>query len=337
MSPSRQLAGRNGVWINPSFEGFFTPNHQSLIIPDDKGKKVRSQRPHKPPKSTSLRPAEHHTPGEPYHHPKGAKSPFDTGRLRRSASPPTITEKPPQPAALYLERASAEPQLLATPQRLLLVLDLNGTLVYRNRGSQSIKPRYELRPFLNYCFEHHDVMIWSSARPGNVNGVCYRIFTEEQLDKLVAIWARDTLELSPQDYNEKVQVYKRLDRIWDNQDIQCKHPQYDTGGGWDQSNTLLIDDSALKATTQPWNHIKIPEFLAEQGHEAREKQLQIFGLVAGFLHDLRRYDDVSRCIHKRAFSVPEESGIALPQAVHELEEQTEGWAKSQTHVMLFEK
>ena len=179
-------------------------------------------------------------------------------------------------------------------------------------------------------------MVWSSATPENVQGVCNRIFTPEQLDKLVAIWARDTLELSPSDYNEKVQVYKRLDRIWDNQDIQCKHSQYDTGGGWDQSNTLLIDDSALKAAGQPWNHVKIPEFLAEKGYQAREKQLQIFGLVAGFLHDLRRYNDVSRCLHKRAFGVPQENGIALPLAVHELDEQMEGWANSKPHAMIFE-
>ena len=322
--------------LNPSFEGFFTPNHQSLVVPDDRGKKSRPRRQSKASKPAASGTTEFRTLEEALHQQKGAQSPLNADRLRRSETPPKIVTKPPQPTSLYLERASPEPQRLATPQRLLLVLDLNGTLLFRNRSTQGIKPRSELQPFLAYCFKHHDVMIWSSARPPNVRSVCKRIFTPEQLDKLVAIWARDTLELSPSDYKDKVQVYKRLDRVWDDQDIQCKHPLYDTGGGWDQSNTLLIDDSALKASAQPWNHIKIPEYLAEKGREVQEMQMQVFGLVAGFLHCLRRYDDVSRCLQKKAFSMPEESGIALPQAVHELDERFEGWAKSKTHVMIFE-
>ena len=78
---------------------------------------------------------------------------------------------------------------------------------------------------------------------------------------VLAIWARNTLGLNTQEYEGKVQVYKRLDTIWRNEYIQSKHPDAGYGAFWDQTNTLLIDDSVAKAASEPYNHVEIPEFV----------------------------------------------------------------------------
>lgn len=44
-----------------------------------------------------------------------------------------------------------------------------------------------------------DVMVWSSAQPHSVADMVHRCFAEDK-EKLVAIWARDTLGLSKEDY-----------------------------------------------------------------------------------------------------------------------------------------
>jgi len=114
--------------------------------------------------------------------------------------------------------------------RKLLVLDLNGTLLYRsphrsrrNSGSgvkeegiytqfnpsqpRSIRtahPRPYLVPFCNYLFHPStkqwlDTMVWSSAQPHNVDDMvekCFGVMKRE----LVAIWARDRLGLAAGDY-----------------------------------------------------------------------------------------------------------------------------------------
>jgi len=51
------------------------------------------------------------------------------------------------------------------------------------------------------------------------------------------VWARDKLNLSPRDYDSKVDTIKDLQQVWQNVGEQQ----------WDQSNTLLIDDSLEKA------------------------------------------------------------------------------------------
>ena len=334
--------GRNGT--QRSGESFFSYQEPSSALLAPSWKPDHSFRSINPPEPVPPWPVVRNVLSEtsyPLKHskpfPGAERVPPYLERVEKPRSPPpTIVQKPPQPTLQYIEHAIAEPHRSAIPQRLLVVLDLNGTLVCRNRNSGTAKPRFKLKPFLNYCFNYHEVMIWSSARPSSVNRMCHQIFSKAQLGKLVAVWARDTLELSVADYKEKVQVYKRLDRIWDNQEIQSKHPQYDTGGGWDQSNTLLIDDSSLKASAQPWNHLNIPEYLAGKGSDIREQQTQVLGKVAGFMHDLRKYDDVSRCVHKRAFDNSQSYGNFLRLKAHEERESMGVWANSLTRGVIFE-
>lgn len=160
--------------------------------------------------------------------------------------------------------ASLTTTRLSSPQPLLIINDLNGTLIYRPPGGRkSFKQRPGLGDFLNYLYNTHTVMIWTSAKPENCNPICMKLLSKTQYEKTVAMWARDKLGLTAKQYAGRTNVFKKLGDVWADEDIQKKHPGYENGGRWSQKNTLLIDDSTLKAAAQPFNLINISELTKE--------------------------------------------------------------------------
>lgn len=129
--------------------------------------------------------------------------------------------------------------------------------------------------------------------------MCDQLFTPEQRRLLVAEWGRNTLGLSRQQYEAKTQVYKQLKFVWNNPDVQRTHPGIGRGGKWDQGNTVLVDDSVVKAAADPFNLLQIPEF------EGRREQTQTdtLGMVVGYLEELRGWGDVSAFMRVRKFGV----------------------------------
>ena len=206
----------------------------------------------------------------------------------------------PIPTSAYLDNARAIPNPLPSPQRLLLVLDLNGTLLYRPRASQNYTPRPYLINFLQYAFANHSLLVWSSAQPCNVKGVCTRLFSRDQRRSLLGVWGRDTLGLTSTQYKERVQVYKRLDRIWGNTTLQRLHPDFEGGKRWGQNNSVLIDDSALKASAQPYNHVKVPRFA--QGADEKGGGRDVLKKVVGYLEEARKWSDVSGFVRHTPFA-----------------------------------
>ncbi|KAJ3734583.1 hypothetical protein DFJ43DRAFT_1037775 [Lentinula guzmanii] len=163
-----------------------------------------------------------------------------------------------------------------TANRKLLVLDLNGTLVFRPKkyvnttlahdGPSSAKvrvihPRSYMTPFREYLFHPQtkkwlDTMVWSSAQPHSVNDMIQHSFGDHQ-GELKAVWARDTLDLDPVAYNKKSVTIKDLTKLWK------AFPSHSA------KSTLLVDDSTQKARLQPWNHI----FVKEYGQAERRSDL----------------------------------------------------------------
>lgn len=203
----------------------------------------------------------------------------------------------PIPTAGYLNNAHEFPTQTHPPQRLLLVLDLNGTLLYRPNASSNYLPRPFLTPFLDYCLANHSVLIWSSAAPQNVSSICAKLFRPHDRRTLLGEWARDTLGLTPEQYASKVQVYKRLDQIWHHPRLSASHPLASKGQRWGQENTLLIDDSPMKASAQPYNLLRIPEFVKDT------TEIDVLGQVVGYIEEARRQKNVSAYICSRKFEV----------------------------------
>lgn len=257
----------------------------------------------------------------------GMRSP--NSQRQRSATPPV---RIPQPTNEYMQQASQEPQRRSEPQPLLIILDLNGTLIFRKRKTlpPSFVRRAGLDHFLEELTKKYAVMIWSSSRPATVEGVCKQLFPEDKKTKLVAKWGRDRFGLTAAQYNSKLQVYKQLSKVWADPVIQASHPnappsseiptqgmeasvapprgkfsnlKHDrqqknvmmslpVGQRWDQTNTILIDDSKLKALSEPYNILEIPEFTNDKTID----ESTLFADVLQRLGDLSHHDDVSKTL-----------------------------------------
>ena len=153
--------------------------------------------------------------------PTGASITATTPRPRPSQ------KRPSSPSPEYIN-ATLEPSThLSDPasKPKLLILDLNGTLVFRSphrrkdrsakqydpyadptikRALRPVHPRPFLSSLRRYMFHAEtrkwlDIMIWSSAQPHSVADMVEHCFGDEK-DQLAAVWARDTLGLSESDY-----------------------------------------------------------------------------------------------------------------------------------------
>ncbi|KAI9721449.1 MAG: hypothetical protein M1812_002211 [Candelaria pacifica] len=214
----------------------------------------------------------------------------------RMGAPPL---QKPKPTSQYISQANVSPRRIGFPQALLVVLDLNGTLLHRSKSTRAgtLRPNGDL--FLAYLLAHHTVMIWSSARPENVAHMCTYLFSQDQRALLKAEWGRERLGLSAQQYGAKVQVYKRLEWVWGDEAIAVSHPQYEEGARWDQSNTVLIDDTTLKAFAQPHNLLEISEFTGKPA----QMRLDVLRQVVGYLEELRWQGDVSSFMKQTPFNI----------------------------------
>lgn len=124
-------------------------------------------------------------------------------------------------------KLSSEPVVPSSqPTPKLLVLDLNGALVYRSKGTGPNRrsyPRPFLHNFLAYLMAAEpngapspwDVLVWSSAQPHNVRAMVETTFgpwcdgqwnkrpaLPEGEKRLLDVWARDKMNLSVGDYSE---------------------------------------------------------------------------------------------------------------------------------------
>lgn len=137
-------------------------------------------------------------------------------------------------------------------------------------------------------------MIYSSARPENVEAMVDALVSKKRAKDLAAIWGRDKLELTPEQYNEKLQVYKKLDKVWEDDRIQATCPGKQR---WNQTNTVLVDDSHLKALSQPHNLIQVTEFTKKKlNPQERKREQEVVASVRAKLEELKWTLDVSRHI-----------------------------------------
>lgn len=214
----------------------------------------------------------------------------DWNHRGRTCSPRFETARSPSPSTAYCNAAFRPPQRLHRPQPLLLIIDLNGTLLARGKSARNFYRRPGLPAFLSHIFDgaadgalpRYRILVWTSARPATLAAILPQLLVESQRDALLDAWARDTLGLSEAEYYLRVQVYKRLGRVWKDERVQAGYPSNvpDTDTAtraldndaivslptepklrcWGQHNTLLLDDSVLKAAAEPYNLVCVPEF-----------------------------------------------------------------------------
>ncbi|KAF5389700.1 hypothetical protein D9757_006053 [Collybiopsis confluens] len=170
----------------------------------------------------------------------------------------TSTKAVLDPTYISVTRAPSTYISLPASQRKLLVLDLNGTLLFRpkgksKQGQRTVHPRPYIPSLRQYLFHEKtktwlDTMVWSSAQGHNVGEMVKKVFTVEGEMGLKAVWARDTLDLDPKFYHKKTVTIKDLNKIWKTFPVH------------NAKTTLLVDDSTQKARLQPWNHVYVKEY-----------------------------------------------------------------------------
>lgn len=225
--------------------------------------------------------------------------PYIPKRSSRQSTPQTPIVVP-EPTAQYLAQALRPNRSMSSrPQNLLVILDLNGVLLYRtgnNRGS-NFNPRAGVQDFISYLFKNHYVMIWSSMGPTNVQAIVNKLFSPAERERLIAVWDRTHLRLG-ENLLHKVQTYKQLSWVWSDPAIQSRIPYH----RFDQSNTVIIDDSVEKCRTEPYNHILAPEF--EKGKaEMYSNGSGVLKQMEEYLQDVRWFPDVSARIAVKPFEV----------------------------------
>ncbi|KAJ3069790.1 hypothetical protein HDU98_007157 [Podochytrium sp. JEL0797] len=163
---------------------------------------------------------------------------------------------------------------ISRKRKILVVLDLNGTLIDRlgkgpERKAANMNPlcpkepdltlnnnKVYLRPYLNvflqFLFDNFHVSAWTSATPKNSVPLVDFIFEPFGGDKLLEfVWDREKCIIEPTPEKEYNSV-KDLSKIW----TESVNDQ----GTWNQHNTILMDDSACKSCRTPLNHLLVPTF-----------------------------------------------------------------------------
>lgn len=132
--------------------------------------------------------------------------------------------------------------------RPLIIFDLNGVFLDRERGESNSKPDFVIgkfkcykRPgtkqFLKWVHHHFDVAVWSSAMPHNVIPIIENIWGKK-MKELKFIFSQEQCTLDGM-IDKKPKFLKDLCRVWK------IFPWYD------ETNTLLVDDSPYKVTCNP--------------------------------------------------------------------------------------
>jgi hypothetical protein len=292
---SSGIASSRNVWNSPNV---FTPgtlhsNRYSLRLRQSKGTPVRAS------DSASSQVGQFEQTS-----PRDRVSPADIFEVlqrqhRKKQPTPRRVSPPPAPTAtdVYLAQARLPVTRCDAPKRLLVVLDLNGTLLVRPNRARSRE--FIVRPgvcqLLDYLFDNHVVMVYSSARPANVEAMVDVLVSKKRANAFTAIWGRDKLDLTRAQYDEKVQVYKKLEKIWEDKLIQATCPQQQR---WSQANTVLVDDNHLKALSQPHNLIQVSEFAKKQKLSKGEyrRELEVVASIRAKLEELKWANDVSRLV-----------------------------------------
>eukprot|EP01062_Namystynia_karyoxenos_P046795 TRINITY_DN35161_c0_g1_i2.p1 TRINITY_DN35161_c0_g1~~TRINITY_DN35161_c0_g1_i2.p1 ORF type:complete len:323 (+),score=58.77 TRINITY_DN35161_c0_g1_i2:82-969(+) len=182
------------------------------------------------------------------------------------------------------------PQHQQRQPRPLLVLDLNGVLLYRRHREDSAA---ELRPpdarlgafnvwhrphsvqFFGWCLDHFDVVVWSSATERNV-GLLLGCLPREYVARCLRVWHQRHCTTVPHpspppNKPDKPLHKKELRFLW-----------ADLAGLHGPDSTLLVDDDELKAQDNPPHCGVHPEQWLPGGDG--ELDLTPSGLLRSYLH-----------------------------------------------------
>ncbi|XP_052204326.1 uncharacterized protein LOC127809518 [Diospyros lotus] len=194
-------------------------------------------------------------------------------------------------------------------ERKLLVLDVNGLLADivcpppkdckadTNILRRAIFRRPFCSDFLKFCFERFSVGIWSSRSRKIIDRIVDYLLGDMKY-KLVFCWDLShctrtgfkTLE-----NKHKELVFKELRKIWEGNDTDLLWEK----GHYNESNTLLLDDSPYKALLNPRNTAIFP--YSYNFKDGSDNSLGPEGDIRLYLEGLATVEDVKKYVEEHPF------------------------------------
>ncbi|XP_065631126.1 uncharacterized protein LOC112004996 isoform X1 [Quercus suber] len=194
-------------------------------------------------------------------------------------------------------------------RKKLLILDINGVLAdIVLPAPKNCKPDFKFagralfkRPFyqdfLKFCFERFEVGVWSSRAKKNVTRVIDYLMGGVKR-KLLLCWDRShctPTKFKTLEDKHKPVVLKELRKIWEKHDPSLPWKK----GDYNQSNTLLLDDSPYKALLNPPHTAIFPDSFNFQNTD--DKSLGAGGELRVYLEGLAEAENVQNYVRENPF------------------------------------
>ncbi|OWM83724.1 uncharacterized protein LOC116203989 [Punica granatum] len=194
-------------------------------------------------------------------------------------------------------------------RKKLLILDLNGLLVdvvpsFRGRrkpdmllSGKYVFKRPFIKDFLQFCFERFAVAIWSSRTKKNIDLLINFLFGDSR-EKLVFCWHQSQCtqtKFTTIENKDKPLVLKELRRVWEKLEPALPWEK----GEYNESNTLLLDDSPYKALRNPENTAIFP--YSYQHNMRGDNSLGPGGDLRVYLENIALAENVQEYVRQNPF------------------------------------
>ncbi|KAK6928086.1 FCP1 homology domain [Dillenia turbinata] len=198
---------------------------------------------------------------------------------------------------------------IGASRRKLLVLDVNGLLadvIWRSRverkpdiwiAGRAIFKRPFCDDFLRFCFENFDVGVWSSRSKKYLYKLTDYLLADMS-PKLLFCWDASRCTDSGSrtlENRQKPLVFKELKKIWEKAEPNLPWEV----GDYDESNTLLLDDSPYKALLNPAHTAVFPFSYTYQSKD--DNSLGPGGALRVYIENLAAAENVQKYVQEHPF------------------------------------
>ncbi|XP_010663450.1 uncharacterized protein LOC100263840 isoform X2 [Vitis vinifera] len=213
-------------------------------------------------------------------------------------------ENPPHTSQSLPERAVS-----CHSRKKLLILDVNGLLAdivpYFVEGykpdivvsRKSVFKRPFCDDFLQFCFERFDVGVWSSRTKKNVDMVLEFLMADAR-HKLLFCWDQSQCTntgFTTHENPQKPLLLKELRKLWEKHEPNLRWEK----GEYNESNTLLLDDSPCKALLNPAYTAIFP--YSYEYKDVKDNMLATGGKLRVYLEGLAMADNVQKYVKQNPF------------------------------------
>ncbi|KAK7340662.1 hypothetical protein VNO77_21371 [Canavalia gladiata] len=194
-------------------------------------------------------------------------------------------------------------------KKKLIVLDVNGLLAdvgssppkYHKADATIRRRAIFKRPFylefLNFCFEKFEVGVWSSRTKKNVNSIIDYLMGDMR-QRLLFCWDLShctETSFKTLENKHKPLIFKDLRKIWEKHDPNLPWEK----GYYNESNTLLLDDSPYKALLNPVYSSVFPHTFKFQNRS--DNSLAAGGDLRQYLDGLANAEDMREYVAQHPF------------------------------------